>query len=433
MLLIRCPYCGSRPELEFRYAGEAHIARPPNPASSSDDEWAAFFFIAQEPEGHASERWRHIHGCAPLLQRACATPSPTSSHDLQGRRAEARRQAAGSCQMSQRFRISERRPPHPGQDRSASPSTASAITASGRHAGFGAARQWRASGRPLVQVSPSARHPVGRRGRAERAGRDLRDGRARRRMCAPPCRSSMTGSSPSRQNRWPSLAFDIGAVNDIAVAAVLGRLLLQDLHVAEGGLEDLYEPIIRAPPASALRPTSPTPTIIRRATRIATCWCVGAGAAGLAAALAAAETGARVILADEQAELGGSLRFETASRSTARPAMRWAQATLARTCARMDNVRCCRAHGVRLLRAEFRRPGRARHRSSAAPGARSAARAAVAGARQARGAGDRRHRAATWCSPTTTAPASCWPVRRAPISTIMASRSAANVGRLHRQ
>ncbi|MBE7204270.1 MAG: sarcosine oxidase subunit delta, partial [Parafilimonas terrae] len=24
MLLIPCPYCGDRPELEFRYAGHAH-------------------------------------------------------------------------------------------------------------------------------------------------------------------------------------------------------------------------------------------------------------------------------------------------------------------------------------------------------------------------------------------------------------------------
>jgi sarcosine oxidase subunit delta len=30
MLLIRCPYCEmDRPELEFRYAGEAHVTRPP--------------------------------------------------------------------------------------------------------------------------------------------------------------------------------------------------------------------------------------------------------------------------------------------------------------------------------------------------------------------------------------------------------------------
>ena len=30
MLLIHCPYCGERPELEFPYGGQAHIARPPS-------------------------------------------------------------------------------------------------------------------------------------------------------------------------------------------------------------------------------------------------------------------------------------------------------------------------------------------------------------------------------------------------------------------
>ena len=32
MLLIPCPWCGARPENEFRYGGEAHIARPADPA-----------------------------------------------------------------------------------------------------------------------------------------------------------------------------------------------------------------------------------------------------------------------------------------------------------------------------------------------------------------------------------------------------------------
>ena len=31
MLLIHCPYCGSCPEIEFAYGGEAHIARPERP------------------------------------------------------------------------------------------------------------------------------------------------------------------------------------------------------------------------------------------------------------------------------------------------------------------------------------------------------------------------------------------------------------------
>ena len=34
MLLIACPYCGiERPEIEFRYGGEAHVARPADPSA----------------------------------------------------------------------------------------------------------------------------------------------------------------------------------------------------------------------------------------------------------------------------------------------------------------------------------------------------------------------------------------------------------------
>ena len=65
MLLIRCPYCEEeRPELEFRNAGEAHIARSPDIAATSDEEFEAFFFIRSNPKGLIAERWRHVHGCA---------------------------------------------------------------------------------------------------------------------------------------------------------------------------------------------------------------------------------------------------------------------------------------------------------------------------------------------------------------------------------
>jgi sarcosine oxidase subunit delta len=65
MLLIRCPYCEEdRPELEFRHAGEAHIARPANIAAESDEDFQTFFFIRSNPKGIVYERWRHIHGCA---------------------------------------------------------------------------------------------------------------------------------------------------------------------------------------------------------------------------------------------------------------------------------------------------------------------------------------------------------------------------------
>ena len=71
MLLIHCPYCDEeRPELEFRNAGEAHIARPENIADISDDDFEQFFFIRSNPKGIIFERWRHIHGCARFFNAA---------------------------------------------------------------------------------------------------------------------------------------------------------------------------------------------------------------------------------------------------------------------------------------------------------------------------------------------------------------------------
>jgi sarcosine oxidase subunit delta len=64
MLLIHCPYCDEqRPEIEFGYAGEAHIARPENPDLLDDTAWEAFLFLRTNARGRHFERWRHLHGC----------------------------------------------------------------------------------------------------------------------------------------------------------------------------------------------------------------------------------------------------------------------------------------------------------------------------------------------------------------------------------
>jgi len=63
VLLIACPYCGPRPELEFSYGGEAHIARPVDPGALDDDAWAAFLYLRSNTKGAHTERWRHAHGC----------------------------------------------------------------------------------------------------------------------------------------------------------------------------------------------------------------------------------------------------------------------------------------------------------------------------------------------------------------------------------
>ena len=61
MLLIPCPVCGPRPELEFRYGGQAHVARPL--ASSNDAEVARALYLRDNVKGLQAERWRHISGC----------------------------------------------------------------------------------------------------------------------------------------------------------------------------------------------------------------------------------------------------------------------------------------------------------------------------------------------------------------------------------
>lgn len=63
MLLVPCPICGPRPELEFTYAGEAHIARPADPAALDDHDWGEFLYARTNPRGEHAERWRHTHGC----------------------------------------------------------------------------------------------------------------------------------------------------------------------------------------------------------------------------------------------------------------------------------------------------------------------------------------------------------------------------------
>jgi sarcosine oxidase subunit delta len=65
MLLIHCPYCEEdRPEVEFTYGGQAHIARPLDPSAQTDSEWEQYLYLRTNTRGNHAERWRHAHGCA---------------------------------------------------------------------------------------------------------------------------------------------------------------------------------------------------------------------------------------------------------------------------------------------------------------------------------------------------------------------------------
>lgn len=63
MFLIACPYCGPRDQSEFAYAGEAHISRPGDSETLTDEQWADFVFLRNNPKGLFAERWMHSAGC----------------------------------------------------------------------------------------------------------------------------------------------------------------------------------------------------------------------------------------------------------------------------------------------------------------------------------------------------------------------------------
>ncbi|MCX2729880.1 sarcosine oxidase subunit delta family protein [Saccharopolyspora sp. NFXS83] len=63
MLLIPCPWCGNRDEVEFRYGGQAQVPYPADPAALDDAAWADYLFVRANQRGGYAERWVHADGC----------------------------------------------------------------------------------------------------------------------------------------------------------------------------------------------------------------------------------------------------------------------------------------------------------------------------------------------------------------------------------
>jgi sarcosine oxidase subunit delta len=79
MLLIDCPYCGKRPEIEFTHGGQAHISRPERPTELDDQAWADFLYMRSNLKGPFAERWRHTRGCGRFFN---ALRDTTTDHFL---------------------------------------------------------------------------------------------------------------------------------------------------------------------------------------------------------------------------------------------------------------------------------------------------------------------------------------------------------------
>ena len=108
------------------------------------------------------------------------------------------------------------------------------------------------------------------------------------------------------QNRWPTLSVDLGAVNDL-LSPLFPAGFYYKTFMWPKGFWHAYESLIRRMAGLGKAPTQADPDLYDRTYAHADVVVVGGGPAGLVAAAAAARTGARVILADEQREFGGSL------------------------------------------------------------------------------------------------------------------------------
>ena len=120
------------------------------------------------------------------------------------------------------------------------------------------------------------------------------------------------------QNHWPSLAFDVGAVSDL-LAPLLGAGFYYKTFMWPASFwRKVYEPAIRAAAGLGRAPEAPDPDRYQHRHVHCDVLVVGAGSAGLAAAQAASERGARVILADENpiTTLQGSDNLTVLSRAT---------------------------------------------------------------------------------------------------------------------
>jgi sarcosine oxidase subunit alpha len=135
---------------------------------------------------------------------------------------------------------------------------------------------------------------------------------------------------------WPGAKFDLGAVNDM-FGKVLGAGFYYKTFMRPKSWWHLYERFIRASAGFGRAPTKNDPDRYEHVNAHCDVLIAGGGPAGLAAALAAGKSGARVILADEQSEFGGSL-LATRRRVENLAAADWIRQTV-ELLATLDNVR----------------------------------------------------------------------------------------------
>ncbi|MFE2707079.1 sarcosine oxidase subunit alpha family protein [Streptomyces mirabilis] len=304
MLLIPCPWCGPRDEAEFHYGGQAHVPYPDDPSALTDQEWARYLFFRDNPKGPFAERWSHAAGCRRWFN---AVRDTATNEILTVYRAGEERPAT-----------LEPRPVHsacPGvpplgefEDKAPSgPTGAQEVKPlqDGTSGGGGGAASisGSAAGQPF-------RHPT--RGRIHRGtpltftfdGTEYQGHRGDTLASALLANGVIEAGTSIKLGR-PRGIFSAGVEEPNAVVQIEAPFPEPMLPATT---VELYDGLVASSLSGQGRlATEPDPARYDAVHAHCDLLVVGAGPAGLAAAAAAARSGARVILADDQPELGGSL------------------------------------------------------------------------------------------------------------------------------
>jgi methylglutamate dehydrogenase subunit C len=112
------------------------------------------------------------------------------------------------------------------------------------------------------------------------------------------------------QNRWPSLRRDMLAINSLAAPVLKAGFYYKTFMWPQSFWEKVYEPLIRRAAGLGRAPGAGDPDHYEKAFAFCDVLVIGGGPAGLAAALAAGRSGARVILCEEDFALGGRLQSD---------------------------------------------------------------------------------------------------------------------------